>query len=94
MNKILLLIVALLVSCSIEFDRSSVVYKERLPSTDVDDCKYTVRNFGFISKPYSIVAPCDCWNVDDTLSKWYHLAKNNNIEVYKSTHNTQMDETA
>jgi len=77
--RILLFVLLFFVSCTVNFSKDVVSYKERTSDITKDDCKYMVRyGFGHLN----FIAPCDYYDVGDSLNKWYRKYK---LEISKDS---------
>lgn len=72
--KFIIIFLLVTLSCAIDMGNGVVEYKER-KSKKIDecDCLYVVENW--FTNNYSFFAPCDYYDVGDSLNKWYRIAK-------------------
>jgi len=59
-----------LLSCTFDYSTSTIRYKS--VSDDGRECIYGVGGVGIFSE---FTAPCDCYDVGDTLNKYYRMSK-------------------
>lgn len=71
--KSFIVLIVLCLSCTIDYSNHTV-YSKKVHDKDRNLCEYDVWQTGSWTKFY---ADCDCYDIGDSLNKWYRIAQKN-----------------
>lgn len=64
------LIALLFISCTLDMRTATIYSKERTKDATRNDCRFVAYS-GMFSASTAFIAPCDCFEIGDSLNKWF-----------------------